>query len=133
MNRPLDSLHHSPFTIYTMESYMLSNTHMIDKLLNKEDIEIDDIFFDVYKIQNVSHSYLSKINPNWEIDIRQNPLLDNQLNFPKLYSVDGTTLRHHPVNTLAPSSIAQSANYQLVTKIYISKWRDGLIWINLTQ
>ena len=30
----LGSLHHSPFTIYTLVSYMLSNTHMIDKFLD---------------------------------------------------------------------------------------------------
>ena len=64
---------------------MLSNTQMIDKFLNKEDIRIDDIFSDVCKIQNVSHSYLPKLNPNWEIDIRQQPLLDNRLNFPRRY------------------------------------------------
>ena len=66
----LDSLHHPPFTIYTTVSYMLSNKYMIDKFLNKEDIEINDIFSDVCEIQNVSHSYLPKINPNWEIDIQ---------------------------------------------------------------
>jgi len=48
---------------------------MIDKFFNKEDIEIDDIFYDVCEIQNISHSYLPKINPNWEIDIGQKPLL----------------------------------------------------------
>ena len=46
----LGSLHHSPFTIYTLVSYMLSNTHMIDKFFNKDEIEIDDIFFDVCEI-----------------------------------------------------------------------------------
>jgi len=48
---PLESLHHSPFTIHTMVSYMLSNTHMIDKFLDKDKIEIDGIFSDVCKIQ----------------------------------------------------------------------------------
>ena len=43
---------------------MPGNTHMIDEFLDKEDIEIDDIFSDGCEIQNVSHSYLPKINQN---------------------------------------------------------------------
>ena len=56
----LDSLHHSPFTIYTMVSYMLSNTHMIDRFLDKEEIRTDDIFSDVCEIRQVSHSFLPR-------------------------------------------------------------------------
>ena len=34
-----------------MVSYMLSNTHLIDKFLDKDEIKIDDIFPDVCEIQ----------------------------------------------------------------------------------
>ena len=33
-----------------MASYMLSNAHMIDKLVDKEEIEIDDIFSDICEV-----------------------------------------------------------------------------------
>jgi len=39
-----ENLSHAPFTIYTMVSYMLSNTHLIDRFLDKDEIQIDDIF-----------------------------------------------------------------------------------------
>ena len=45
------------------------------------------------------------------------------------YSIDGSTLRF-----VAPSRPAITAstgtNYQLVTKLFITSWVDGLIWIN---
>ena len=72
----LDSLHHSPFTTYTTVSYMLSNTHMVDRFLDKEEIKTDDMFSDVCEIQQVSHSFLPRLEPDWEIDIQKKPLID---------------------------------------------------------
>ena len=37
----LENSRHAPFTIYTMVSYMLSNTYIIDRYLDKNEIEID--------------------------------------------------------------------------------------------
>ena len=84
----LESLHHSPFTIYTMVSYMLSNTHMIDKFLDKDEIQIDDIFSDVCEVQNISHSLIPRLQPDFNI-VRQKPLIDRRLSFPRRYSMDG--------------------------------------------
>jgi len=50
----LESLQHAPFTIYIVVSYMLSNTHIIDRFLDKDEIEIEDIFSDVCEIQHIS-------------------------------------------------------------------------------
>ena len=72
----LESLHHSPFTIYTMVSYMLSNTHMTDKFLDKEEIEIHDIFSSICKVQKVPHNFFSRIQPNWDINIQPKPLIE---------------------------------------------------------
>ena len=122
----LDSLHHSPFTTYTTVSYMLSNTHMVDRFLDKEEIKTDDMFSDVCEIQQVSHSFLPRLEPDWEIDIQKKPLIDRRLSFPRRYSVDGTILRSHPMER---SPFPKLAIYQLVSKIYITKWTDGLVWI----
>jgi len=65
---------------------------MIDKFLYKEEIEIDDIFFDICEVQNISHNSISRIQPNWDIDIQPKPLIDRQLSFPRRYSVDGSFL-----------------------------------------
>jgi len=50
----LESLQHASFTIYTMVSYMLSNTHIIDRFLDKGEIKIEDTLFDVCEIQHIS-------------------------------------------------------------------------------
>ena len=113
--------------MYTMVTDMLSNNHMIDGFLDKEEIDMDDIFSDVCEIRQASHSFLPQLEPDWEIDIQKNPLIDTQLSFPRLYSVDGIILRSHPV---AISPFPKLAIYQLVSKIYVTKWCDGLIWIN---
>ena len=34
-----------------MVSYMLSDTHIIDQFLEKDEIEIDDIFSDICEVQ----------------------------------------------------------------------------------
>jgi len=52
-----------------MVSYMLGNTRRIDKFLEKDEIEIDDIFSDVCEIQQISHSCVPRLTPEWEIDI----------------------------------------------------------------
>jgi len=76
----LESLHHSPFTIYTMVSYMLSNTHIIDQFLDKEEIELDDIFSDICEVQQVSRSAIQPMT-EWQIDIQKKPLLDRRHSF----------------------------------------------------
>ena len=45
------------------------------------------------------------------------------------YSVDGTTLQAYP-RAQSSTLPTYQANFQLVTKIYITSWRDGLIFIN---
>jgi len=104
---------------------------MIDKFLDKEEIEIDNIFSDICEVQNISHNFIPRIQPNWEMDIQPKPLLDRQLSFHRRYSVDGSILRFHSTNT-SIESIPKTAVYQLVSKIYITEWCEGLIWINPT-
>jgi len=122
-----ESLSHAPFTIYTMVSYMLSNTHIIDRFLDKDDIEIDDIFSDVCEVQPVAPHTLPRVEPNQELDIRIKPILDRTISMPHRYSIDGSTLRFIPPKK-APSP--NTANYQFVTKLFITSWSDRLIWIN---
>jgi len=126
----LESLHHSPFTIYTMVSYKLSNTHMIYRFLDKDEIKIEDIFSELYEVQNILHSFIPRLQPETNIDLQQKPLLNRRVSFPRRYSLGGTILRFHPPNTAYRSSIPKLAIYQLVTKYYTTKWCDGLIWIN---
>ena len=109
-----------------MVSYMLSNTHMIHKFLDKEEIKIDDIFSDICEVQKGPHNFLPIIQPNWDIDILPKPLIDRWLSFPRRYSVDGSFLRFHPTNT-SREPIPKTVVYQLVAKICITKWCDGLI------
>ena len=45
------------------------------------------------------------------------------------YSINGSTLRFVPPSRHAISA-STSTNYQLVTKLFITTWVDGLIWIN---
>jgi len=108
---------------------MLSNTDMIDKFLDKEEIEIDDIFSNICKVQNISHNFIPRIQPNWDMDIQPKPLLDRWLSFHRRYSVDRSILQLHLTNT-SSESLPKTAVYQLVSKVYITKWCDGLIWIN---
>jgi len=44
------------------------------------------------------------------------------------YSIDGSTLRFLPTKQ---THLART-NYQFVTKLFITKWIDSLIWINLS-
>ena len=71
----LDNLSHAPFTIYTMVSYMLSNTHIIDRFLDKNEIEIDDIFSDVCEVQHITPQTLPQVEPKVELDIGLKPIL----------------------------------------------------------
>jgi len=123
----LESLHHSPFTIYTMVSYMLSNTHIIDQFLDKDEIEIDDIFSDICEVQQVARSIIPQPTAEWQINIEKKPLFDKRLSSTRRYSIDGNTLRSQPIERLPRPKLA---TFQLVTKIFITQWRDGLIWIN---
>ena len=70
---------------------------MVDRFLDKEEIKTDDMFSDVCEIQQVSHSFLPRLEPDWEIDIQKKPLIDRRLSFPGRYSVDGTIHRSHPM------------------------------------
>jgi hypothetical protein len=124
----LESLHHSPFTIYTMVSYMLSNTHMIDKFLNKDEIEIDDIFSDICEVQPNSHTFIPAIQPVAHINLQPKPLLGANPSIHRRYSVDGSTLRFHSSRFHTPTAL--TAVYQLISKLYITEWSDGLVWIN---
>ena len=45
------------------------------------------------------------------------------------YSIDGSTLRFVPPDRIATTA-SISTNYQLVTKLFITTWVNGLIWIN---
>ena len=87
----LESLHHSPFTIYTMVSYMLSNTHIIDQFLDKDEIEIDDIFSDICEVQQVSRSVLPQPTTEWQINVEKKPLFHKHHSLPRRYSNDGNT------------------------------------------
>jgi len=125
----LENSQRAPFTIYTMVSYMLSNTHIIDRFLDKNEIEIDDIFSDVCEIQHITSQTLPRVEPKSELDIELNPILRRSMSMTHRYSIDGSTLRF-----VAPSrpaiTASTSINYQLVTKLFITSWGDGLIWIN---
>jgi len=122
----LESLSHASFTIYTMVSYMLSNTHIIDWFLDKNEIEIDDIFSDVCEVQHVAPHTLAKVEPIRELDIRIKPILDHTISMPHHYSIDGSTLWFLPPK----SAHSPNTNYQFVTKLFITSWSDSLIWIN---
>jgi len=47
---------------------MLSNTHIIDRFLDKDEIEIEDIFSDVCEIQQISPQTLPRVEPKVELD-----------------------------------------------------------------
>jgi len=109
-----------------MVSYVLSNTHIIDRFLDKNEIEIEDIFSDVCEVQPVAPHTLPRVEPIRELDIRVEPLLNRTISMPHCYSIGGSTLRFLPPTT-APSP---NNNYQLVTKLFITSWSNALIWIN---
>ena len=108
---------------------MLSNTHIIDRFLDKNEIEIDDIFSDVCEIQHITSQTLPRVEPKSELDIELKPILSRTMSMAHRYSIDGSTLRF-----VAPSrpaiTASTSTNYQLITKLFITSWLDGLIWIN---
>ena len=110
-----------------MVSYMLSNTHIIDQFLNKDEIEIDDIFTDICEVQQVSRPVIPQTTTEWQINIEKKPLFSKNHSLPRRYSIDGNTLRSQPIERLPSPKLA---TFQLVTKIFITKWRDGLIWIS---
>jgi len=89
----LESLHHSPFTIYSMVSYMLSNTHIIDQFLDKDEIEIDDVFSDIYEVQQVSRPIIPQPTTEWQINKEKKPPVDKRHSFTRRFSIDGNTLR----------------------------------------
>jgi len=121
----LESLRHASFTIYTMVSYMLSNTHIIDQFLDKDEIEIEDIFSDVCEIQHISPHTLPRVEPKVDLDIGLKPILTRTTSKAHRYSIDGLTLWFVPPNRVA--TIASiSTNYQLVTKLFITTLVDAL-------
>ena len=75
---------------------MLSNTHVIDRFLDKNEIEIDDIFSNVCEVQPVAPHTLPQVEPIRELDIRIKPILDHTMSMPHRYSIDGSTLRFLP-------------------------------------
>jgi len=71
----LENSQHAPFTIYTMVSCMLSNTHIIDRFLDKNEIEIDDIFSDVCEIQHITLRFYHESSPNRSLILNSSPSL----------------------------------------------------------
>jgi len=112
-----------------MVSYILSNTHIIDRFLDKDEIEIEDIFSDVWEIQHRAPQTLPRVEPKVELDIGIKPILSRTMSMAHRYSIDGSTLRFAPPDRVATTG-STSTNYQLVTKLFITTWVDGLIWIN---
>jgi len=71
---------------------MLTNTYIIDRFLDKDEIEIEDIFFDVCEIQHVSPQTLPRVEPKVELDIGLKPILSRTISMAHRYSIDGSTL-----------------------------------------
>jgi len=110
---------------------MLSNIHIIDRFLDKDKIEIEDIFSDVWEIQHRAPQTLPRAEPKVELDIGIKPILSRTLSMAHRYSIDGSTLQFAPPDRVATMG-SISTNYQLVTKLFITTWVNGLIWINLS-
>jgi len=125
----LENSQHAPFTIYTMVSYMLSNTHIIDRFLNKNEIDIDDIFSDVCEIQHITPQTLPRVEPKAKLDIGHKPILSRTMSIAHRYSINESSLHFIPPSKPALTA-STSTNYQLVTKLFITLWVDSLIWIN---
>ena len=70
---------------------MLSNTHIIDRFLNKNEIEIDDIFSDVYEVQHITQT-LPRVEPKVELDIGLKPVLNKTMSMAHRYSIDGSMI-----------------------------------------
>jgi len=104
----------------------LSNTHLIDRFLDKDEIKIDDIFSDVCEVQHISPQTLPHVEPKEELDIGLRPILNRTMSMAHCYSIDGSTLRFLPTK----QTHSASTNYQFVTRLFITKWIDSLIWIN---
>ena len=71
-----------------MVSHMLSNTHLIDRFLDKDEIEIDDIFSDICEVQHISPQTLPRVEPKEELDIRPKPILNRTMSMAHYYSID---------------------------------------------
>ena len=108
---------------------MLSNTHIIERFLDKNEIEIDDIFSDVCEVQHITAETLPRVEAKVELDIGLKPILNRTMSMTHRYPIDGSTLKFVPPSRHAISA-STSTNYQLVTKLFITTWVDGLIWIN---
>jgi len=108
---------------------MLSNTHIIDRFLDKNEIEIDDIFSDVCEIQHITSQTLPRVEPKGELDIGLKPILSRTMSMAHCYFIDGSTLRFVPPNRPAITA-STSTDYQWVTKLFITTWVDSLIWNN---
>jgi len=117
----LKNSQHAPFTIYTAVSYMLSNTHIIGRFLDKNETEIDDIFSDVCEIQHITPQTLPRVKPKGEHDIGPKPILSRTMSMVHRYSIDGSILRFDPPSRPAITA-RTSTNYQLVTKLFITTW-----------
>ena len=69
----LDSLHHSPFTTYTTVSYMLSNTHMVDRFLTKKRLRLTIFFLMCVKFSRYrTRSFLGQ-SPIGKLIFRKSP------------------------------------------------------------
>lgn len=80
--------------------------------------------------QPIPRSCVPSLEANWEMDIQPKPLFDRRVSTSSRYSVDGSTLGSYPQERIDRSLMPKTAIYQLVTKIYITNWQDGFIWIN---
>ena len=88
-----------------MVSYILSNTHMIDKFLDKEDIEIDDLFLMFVKYKRFHILSFPGYDLIWKLISTRSPSSTDGLVFRR-YSVDGTMLRLHPTEAPPLSKLA---------------------------
>ena len=95
---------------------MLSNTHIIDRFLDKNEIEIDDIFSDVCEVQHITPQTLPQVEPKVELDIGLKSILNRTMSMTHRYSIDGSTLKFVPPSRHTISA-STSTNYQLVTKV----------------
>ena len=93
-----------------MVSYMLSNTHIIDRFLDKNEIEINDILSDVCEIQHITPQTLPRVEPKVELDIELKPILNRTMSMAHRYSNDGSTLRFVPPSRPAITA-STSTNY----------------------
>jgi len=69
----LESLSHAPFTIYTMVSYMLSNTHIIDRFLDKMKLKLMISFLMCVKYNQLLLTPYQKWSPSESSTLGSNP------------------------------------------------------------